>query len=233
MEGKIEAVLNGVHAQRHRAENLTALDEKGVNEEGRAYAFVRPTKPTATMTGAELHEFKDGNQEALQIKLGLEVNPKAYVMGYVSRLVKQKGMNILMTTLDDGRPLLEHMLDQRGPDGSKIQIVIEGTVGDVRGAEQARFLKEFLTQRPQYKGQFVFMEKFDPVLAKQIGAASKLGGMFSIDEPGGIANQEMALLFCMMLVTDRGGLKDFKELNGTPFDTVSGFEINNPLSLPF
>ena len=61
----------------------------------------------------------------------------------------------------------------------------------------------------KYEGQFIFVNAFDTVLAKQIGAGADVALMPSIDEPGGIANQELAQLLAFVLVSDRGGLKDF------------------------
>src|ERR1019366_3363647 len=100
-------------------------------------------------------------RKALQKKLGLAENPNHLVLGFVTRIVKQKGLNILMTKLPDGKTLLESILDIADEKtGGKIQVVILGTPNDARGEEQAAFFRDFLTLHPKYKGQFIFVEKF-------------------------------------------------------------------------
>ncbi len=70
------------------------------------------------------------------------------------------------------------------------------------------------------------MEERDFELSRQVGAGSDVMGMFSIDEPGGLANQEFALMMVKHIVADRGGLKDFVKKGGTLKDlVVPGFEL--------
>ena len=216
---RISFVYNGIRAERHRPEKLSVLESEG---------FQKPPGPLRRLRASQLLEWKVGNRLALQRKLGFEENPNHVVLGFVTRIVKQKGLNILMTRMPDGKTLLEHLLDMRHPNGAKVQIPIFGTSGnDQVGQAQTKFFREFLLTHSQYEGQFIFIEKFDKVLAKQIGAGSDLMGMFSIDEPGGIANQELALLLAMVIATNRGGLQDFKHAGGTPLELVDGFEIDD------
>jgi hypothetical protein len=143
----------------------------------------------------------------------------------ISRIVKQKGIGVLMTPCGEGQQsLIEKMLQFRGARGEKIQLVIMGLAGDPQGENVVRGLTE-IAQRPEYKGQFAFLQEFNPGLAKQMGAGAVAAIMPSIDEPGGIANQELALLLDLLVVTDRGGLIDFYEQGGTPIAPVPGFEI--------
>jgi len=217
-------VYNGVRADRNQAERLDALDRDGFKKPTDASGRVTPL---SRLNSFEQLQWKEHNRLALQKKLGLEVSKDNQILGFVTRIVKQKGLNILTTVMPSGKTLLEEILDMR-PESAKgkNQVVILGTPGDPIGESQAQFFREFLNQHPQYRGQFVFEEKFDPVLAKQIGAGSDMVGMFSIDEPGGIANQELALLLALVIATDRGGLQDFKKRGGTPLPLVNGFEID-------
>jgi glycogen synthase len=229
----IRYVYNGIHAQKHRPENLKALDETGLDANQRPYAFRRLPRKASSMSGGDLWKWKRDDKKALQAKLGLEQNENYIVMGFVTRIVKQKGLNILMTSIKDewsgqNKTLLEFLLDLRDPQtGAKLQIPVLGTAGDPHGEAQAAFFRNFLSEHPNYTGQFVFVEKFDESIAKQIGAGSDLMGMFSIDEPGGIANQEIALLLSFVLASNRGGLQDFKKNGGTPLELIPGFEIDN------
>ncbi|OGR89968.1 MAG: hypothetical protein A2992_01210 [Elusimicrobia bacterium RIFCSPLOWO2_01_FULL_59_12] len=219
---KITAIYNGIRAAKHRAENLPMLDRDG---------FSRPAKPLAQMSPDELMSWKAANRGALQNKLGLENNPNHLVLGFVTRIVKQKGLNILMTPMPGGKTLLENLLDLRDPrTGGKVQIVILGTPGDGFGEAQARFFEDFVKRHPKHASHFKFVKGFDSDLAKQIGAGSDLMGMFSIDEPGGLANQELALLLAKVICTDRGGLQDFVDHHGTPAEPVEGFEIEDTLA---
>jgi len=225
LQDRLRAVYNGIHAQWHRPENLAALEESGTNAKtGLQYQFVKPPRKSTSMTKEEILQWKKTNGRALQMKLGLEVSDKSLILGFATRIVKQKGLNILATRLEDGKTLLEKLLELKVNDGGNLQIVILGKPDDPIGDQQVAFLAQFVRDHPEYASQLSVVIDFDPALAKQIGAAAPVGGMFSIDEPGGLANQELALLYCLILATARGGLVDFKENNGTPLDLIEGFE---------
>ncbi|MBN1823063.1 MAG: hypothetical protein JW803_01955, partial [Endomicrobiales bacterium] len=152
---------------------------------------------------------------------------KHFIISMVSRLAKQKGFHILMTPLGQGGLcLLDMLLNYRDPKtGSKFQIVVEGIPSDDYGKNIAEFLRTY-TEDPRYEGQFVFKEVFDKPLAKRIGAGAQSFFMPSVDEPGGISNQEMALLLTLCVVTARGGLIDFFEKGGTPVEPLPGFDFS-------
>ncbi|MBM3255767.1 MAG: glycogen synthase, partial [Candidatus Omnitrophica bacterium] len=208
---KLIAIPNGICAIRHHPKYLPALRQDGFSAD----------------IGDNPLVWQAENKAALQKKLGLEVNPDNFIAAIVTRIVKQKGLNVLFTPCTDGTLLIEKLLQIRDPaTGAKVQLVILGTAGDWRGEAVVKQLSA-LAKREEYRGQFVFVNRFDPVLAKQIGAAADIGLMPSIDEPGGIANLEMALLLSIMIVTDRGGLNDFYEMGGTPVKPVPGFEIDD------
>lgn len=144
-----------------------------------------------------------------------------FVVG-VSRLVKQKGYQLLFEPLDDdsvhgihrGDRLLELALRLRGPSGEKIQFIVMGTPGDEEGYIIARMLRQ-AAKKHQKSGQLLFVEAFEPKLANQIRS---VGGIFwtpSLYEPGGIANQEAAKLGLLSFETLTGGLKDFVDKKGT------------------
>ncbi|MBI2167302.1 MAG: glycogen/starch synthase [Candidatus Omnitrophica bacterium] len=219
-EGVLEAVYNGIRAAKHRPENLKALRQDG-------FIPVDPSRTLPMMTPGERAEWKRLNKAALQRRLGLEPNEKHMVVGIVTRIVSQKGLNLLMTVMPSGKTLLEELLGLEDPKtGAKIQIAVLGTAGDQPGKIQARFLREFLKQHPGYQGRFVFVEKFDPLLKDQMSAGKDVFFMPSIDEYGGLANLESALKLALVLAPSRGGLNDFKQAGGTPLPLIDGFEIN-------
>ncbi|MFA5088109.1 MAG: glycogen/starch synthase, partial [Candidatus Omnitrophota bacterium] len=211
IKDKLDYVYNGIRRELNAPENLAALKQEG---------FVSPV-------GTDRLAWKDQNKLALQKKLGLDVNRNHIILGIVTRIVKQKGLNVLFTPIHaNGPTLLEAILRIRNPSNDgKVQVVVLGTAGDLRGRKVVEQLNE-LASREEFKGQFVFVNKFDAVLAKQIGAGSLIGLMPSIDEPGGIANQELALLLSILIVTARGGLVDFYNMGGTIAKPVPGFEID-------
>ena len=56
--------------------------------------------------------------------------------------------------------------------------------------------------RDEFKDNFRFINKFDKDSGDQVGAGSIGGLMPSIDEPGGLANQELALVLVFMIVAE-------------------------------
>jgi len=210
---KLTAVYNGIRAENHRPP-LPALQKDGFIAE----------------IGSDLLAWIEQNKKALQEKLGLDSsNPYNLLIGIVTRIVKQKGLNILFTPIEeDSSWLIKALLDIRDDQtGAKILLPILGTAKDPIGEVTAELLRQF-AKRKEYSNQFRFIEKFDRDLAKQIGAGALVGLMPSIDEPGGLANQELALLLSILIVTDRGGLNDFYQMQGTPIAPVPGFDIDGP-----
>jgi len=83
---KLVAIYNGIRGDLHRAENLSALRREGFVGE----------------IGEDELAWKKANQRALQEKLGLEVDERHIVVGIPTRLVKQKGFNVLFTPVKEG-----------------------------------------------------------------------------------------------------------------------------------
>ncbi len=227
-------VYNGIFAPNQVPERLKALNDEHAHKLG----FRGPGKPLSQLSNEEKALWKHDNKKALQKRLqqinpSFDANPNNTVIGISTRIVKQKGLNILYQKVAVNgvvKTLLEHLLDGDGQGTSKIQLAFLGTPGanDKYGEDLVKFLEVFLVQHPQYVDRFAFVKSFDPVLAKQIGAGADLFLMPSIDEPGGIANLELALLLAFGIVTNRGGLNDFKENDGTPIDLVEGAEAEGP-----
>lgn len=208
-QGVLTALYNGIRADKHRPVNLKALKKDG---------FI----PEPDENG--LTPWKEHNRQALQEKFNLDSsNPKNFIVGVVTRIVKQKGLNILFTPIYAGGPrLIDALLDLKDEStGAQLQFVLLGTAGDEIGKELVQKFEEL------ERDNFIFINEYDPELAKQIGAGSMAGLMPSIDEPGGLSNQEMSELLTPMIVTARGGLNDFYLSGGTPIKPVPGFEIND------
>ena len=138
------------------------------------------------------------NKTALQEELGLEVNPKAMMLGVVSRLTDQKGFD-----------LIAYMMDELCQDA--IQLVVLGT-GEEKYENMFRH----------------FAWKYDKkVSANKIYAAADAFLMPSLFEPCGLS-QLMSLRYgTVPIVRETGGLKDtvqpYNEFEGTG----TGFSFTN------
>ncbi len=148
-------------------------------------------------------------------ELGAQGIENDLVEAIVSRLVSQKGYDILFEKIDEaGTTLIEKILSLRGVQGEKIRLVIMASAGDDTGLKSAEKLRE-LVNKDQYKGQIVFLEMFDPKLAQQVLAGADSFFMPSAYEPGGISNLQAAMNGLLTILTLTGGLKDFVEMGGT------------------
>ncbi|MDB4867699.1 MAG: glgA [Cohnella sp.] len=142
---------------------------------------------------------KRQNKVALQRELGLDVDESVPMIGIVSRLVGQKGFDLIVEALPQ-------MMNEN------VQIAILG-VGEP-GIEAA--LKEALTR---YPGRLAVWFGFNEGLARRIYAGSDLYLMPSRFEPCGLS-QMIALRYrSVPIVRETGGLCDtvesFNEYTGT------------------
>lgn len=131
---------------------------------------------------------KATNKESLQKELGLYINGNTPIIGMVTRLTSQKGLDLLVNIAD-------RLLQQ------DVQLVILGT-GDKHFEDHFKWL--------DYRyGQKVSANiKFDNTLAHKIYAASDMFLMPSLFEPCGLG-QLIALRYgTIPIVRETGGLKD-------------------------
>lgn len=248
-EGALEFVYNGSRVETARPDNMAALDE--VVDEASDTRF---TKFTAS--GSDLYLKKAQNKRALQLKINrliaqdaskprheyfgsLDVDANTFLLTAVARLVSQKGYGILFERLDrymgrgiqDGDRLIDLILRMRGHNGEKPQLVLMATPGDDMGRNIALRLQE-LARDERYRGQFAFLEKFDPALADQVYASGGVFLMPSHYEPGGISNIRAALAGSLCIVTLTGGLVDFVKNRGThPEFFAPSFDYDNSQSM--
>ncbi len=131
----------------------------------------------------------------------------AALMGVVSRLSSQKGMDLLIDTVDELFEL-------------NVQLVVQG-LGDPWLAGEYRRLQE------RYPKQFRFLEKFDAGLAQRVYAGSDIFLMPSSFEPCGLGQLIAMRYGTIPLVRRTGGLADtvFDDQNGFVFEKRSGEEF--------
>lgn len=146
-------------------------------------------------------------KEALQKELGLPVNSKIPMLGLISRLVTQKGLDLIETISDD----LFKM---------NLQLVVLGT-GD---EHFENFFKEAAVKHPDKVSAKI---TFNIDLAQKIYAASDYFLMPSMYEPCGLGQMFAMRYGTIPIVRYTGGLKDTViEYNGRT-RTGNGFGFTN------
>lgn len=147
------------------------------------------------------------NKIQLQKDLGLEQNPKAMLLGIVSRLTDQKGFD-----------LIAYVMDELCQDD--VQIVVLGT-GDERYENMFRHFAE------KYEGKVSAQIYYDEPLSHRIYAASDAFLMPSLFEPCGLS-QLMSLRYgTLPIVRETGGLKDTVMPYNETEKTGTGFSFLN------
>ena len=147
------------------------------------------------------------NKTALQEELGLEVNPKAMMLGVVSRLTDQKGFD-----------LIAYMMDELCQDA--IQLVVLGT-----GEE--KYENMFRHFDWKYNDKVSANIFYSEDLSHKIYAACDAFLMPSLFEPCGLS-QLMSLRYgTLPIVRETGGLKDTVEPYNEYEGTGTGFSFCN------
>ena len=158
----------------------------GLDED--AYNPATDTHIAATYTADTFPARKHINKEALQRELGLPVNRNIPVVAMVSRLVEDKGLDLVTCIMDE---LIEE----------DIQLVIVGT-GDWAYEDAFRNLAR------RYPTKVSANILFNEGLAHQVYAAADIFMMPSRYEPCGLS-QLIALKYgAVPVVRETGGLKD-------------------------
>ena len=147
------------------------------------------------------------NKTALQKELGLKVDPKAMMIGIVSRLTDQKGLD-----------LVAYVMDELCQDA--IQIVVLGT-----GEEQyENMFRYFAWKYPDKVSANIYYS--DP-MSHKIYASCDAFLMPSLFEPCGLS-QLMSLRYgTLPIVRETGGLKDTVEPYNEYEKTGTGFSFAN------
>jgi starch synthase len=157
-------------------------------------------------------DHKGRNKSALQRELGLQVRHDCPLLGFVGRLVEQKGLELML-------PGFEQLLDR------PTQIVILGK-GEVR---YERALQALAAQRPD---ELSVVLAYDEGLAHRIEAAADIFLMPSLFEPCGL-NQLYSLRYgTLPVVRAVGGLADTVTdvtVQSQQAGTATGFVFTQPL----
>jgi len=169
--------------------NIRASDVSGIVN-GIDTDVFNPETDQELFKNYSLETFKDRvlNKTALQEKLGLTVDATIPMIGMITRLADQKGLD-----------LIEHVIHEIVH--TDVQLVVLGA-GEIH---YIHMFKEFAHMRPK---QVSISVKFDAELAKQIYAGSDFFLMPSRFEPCGLG-QLLAMRYgSIPIVRETGGLKD-------------------------
>ncbi len=166
---KLRGIVNGIDVEQWNSETDALL--------------------AATYGAEDVLEKKLENKRALQERLGLEVNDGRFVIGLISRLTDQKGLDLI-------NAVFEEMMEQ-----DATQVVILGT-GDPRYENAFRYYEG------QYRGRVCACIKYDEKLAHQIYAGSDALLVPSLFEPCGLTQLIAMRYGTVPIVRETGGLKD-------------------------
>ena len=148
---------------------------------------------------------KPKNKKALQQELGLEVNDKKFMMGIVSRLTDQKGLD-----------LIAYMMDQICAED--VQLVILGT-GE---SQYENMFRHFAWKYPDRVSANIY---YSEDMSHKIYASCDAFLMPSLFEPCGLS-QLMSLRYgTVPIVRETGGLKDTVEPYNEYESTGTGFSF--------
>ncbi len=150
---------------------------------------------------------KQKNKTALQQELGLSVNPKTMMIGIISRLTDQKGLD-----------LVAYMMDELCQDN--VQIVVVGT-GEER---YENMFRHFAWKYPDKVSANIY---YSEELAHKVYASCDAFLMPSLFEPCGLS-QLIALRYgTVPIVRETGGLKDTVEPYNEFENKGTGFSFAN------
>ena len=149
---------------------------------------------------------KPQNKMALQKKLGLEVDESKFVIGLISRLTDQKGLDLV-------NQIIPNLLD------GNTQIVVLGT-GD------AQYENSFRYYENENKGTVCACIMYDERLAHLIYAGSDALLVPSLFEPCGLTQLIAMRYGTIPIVRETGGLKDTVEPYNMYTNEGNGFSFD-------
>ena len=149
---------------------------------------------------------KKANKRALQEALGLEVDEGKFVVGLISRLTNQKGLDLVSAVIPG-------LID------GNTQVVILGT-------GEPEFEDAFRYYENTYKGQVCSYIAYDEALSHQIYAASDVLLVPSRFEPCGLTQLIAMRYGTIPVVRETGGLKDTVEPYNMFENTGNGYTFD-------
>jgi len=192
------------HILKIRAQDLTGI-VNGIDTE-----LFNPTTDQALVSPYNVHtvQLKGENKLALQHRFGMEENTQIPLIGIVTRLDSQKGLDLIMCVLEE---ILYH---------NQVQFFLLGS-----GAE--KYETFFQDIRNRYPHKFGVYIGYDAKLANLVYGASDMFLMPSLYEPCGLS-QLIALRYgAVPIVRETGGLNDTVQSYNEETKEGNGFSFTN------
>ena len=161
---------------------------------------------SANYDGKDAVKQKKANKLALQKALGLEEDENKFVIGLISRLTNQKGLDLI-------NAILPELMD------GNTQVVVLGT-GDAQYEDAFRYYEN------AYKGSVCSNIMYDEGRAHMIYAASDALLVPSLFEPCGLTQLIAMRYGTVPIVRETGGLKDTVEPYNEFENTGNGFTFD-------
>lgn len=174
------------------------------------YTVYNPKTDGSIYSNYDVRSYKKGkaaNKEAIQKELGLEVNPDKYLIGLISRLTDQKGLDLIQYGM-------ERIVDDN------TQLVVIGT-GEQRYEDMFRYYAY------RYPNKVSANILYSDDLAHKLYAAADAFLMPSLFEPCGLTQIIAFRYGTVPIVRETGGLKDTVEPLNEFEDTGDGFSFTN------
>ncbi len=169
VSGKVSGILNGIDTTLYNPETD---------------AFI-----TAHYNRGNFADGKGKNKEALQVEMGLPIDPQAPLLGFIGRLADQKGLDLILPTMK-----------AMEAEGHNCQWVLLGT-GDPKMEEALKALNAQARNIRSFIG-------FNTAMAQKIYAASDMFVMPSAFEPCGLGQLISLRYGTVPIVRGVGGLVD-------------------------
>ena len=155
---------------------------------------------------------KKANKKALQESLGLDVDDNKMVIGLISRLTNQKGLDLV-------NDVIPGIMD------GNTQVVVLGT-GDAQYEDTFRYYED------KYKGSFCAYIAYNENVAHNIYAGCDALLVPSRFEPCGLTQLISMRYGAVPIVRETGGLKDTVQPYNAFENTGNGFTFDRYESLP-
>lgn len=178
---------------------MNGIDHEEYNPQKDERIYQTYTKSKAKLKGI--------NKLELQKELGLIQDERLPMIGLVSRLTDQKGLDLIAC-------VLEEILTE------EVQLVVLGTGADC-------YERLFMEEKDRYPGKLSVRICFDPVLAHKIYASADLFLMPSRFEPCGLGQLISLRYGTLPIVRETGGLKDTVISYNEETGEGNGFSFTN------